>query len=83
MTMIAIYKDENKNMRSMERNYPTKKSFEHDIKRNGFIFVAILTDKEIEAIKDIGHPEHDKVCDKYCGRKYWRNDIHEFVRQCL
>lgn len=81
--LTAIYKDENKNMRSLKSDYSTKKNFEHDIKRNGFTFIAILNDKEIEAIKDNDHPEHDAISDKYCGRRYFRNDINEFVRQCL
>lgn len=83
MTYTGIYKDENKNMRSCRTEHNTKKDVERDIRGNGYTVVTILNDNEIEAIKDRDHADHSKVCDRQTSGNKWRNDICDYVRQCL
>lgn len=70
----AVYK-ENKNgfLRSMKSEYATKSDFEHDLRVNGYIPVAILTDNQITAIKN-----HDEKMNS----RFLNLDF-EFVRECL
>ena len=70
----AVYK-ESKNgfLRSMKSEYATKANFEHDLRANGYIPVAILTDEQITAIKN----HDDEMISKF------RKLDFEFVRECL
>lgn len=72
MKFTAIYKTERKDhLRSMTSEYNTKTEFRKDLKQNGYITIAILTDKEIEDIKN----------NEYTN-KYLNLDL-EYVKQCL
>lgn len=70
----AVYK-ESKNgfLRSMKSEYATKVDFEYDLRANGYIPVAILTDNQITAIKN----HDDKMNSKFLKLDF------EFVRECL
>lgn len=73
-TYTAVYKESrNGFLRSMKSAYETKAKFEHDLRANGYIPVAILTDEQITAIKS----HDDEMLSKF------RKLDFEFVRECL
>ena len=74
MKYTAVYKNKKcGDLRHMiQTDYKTKADFKADVKRNGLILIAILTDKEIELIKN---GEYDI---------FKRTNLdYEYVRQCI
>ena len=70
----AVYKESrNDFLKSMKSEYATKADFEHDLRLNGYIPIAILTDEQITAIKN-----HDEKMNS----KFTKLD-YEYVRECL
>lgn len=70
----AIMKMENGgHIHKVDYDYSSKKDFAHDIRANGYGVSAILTDDEIQRIKDAGWRS---------GLKY-SNLVIDFVLQCL
>ena len=70
----AVYKESrNDFLRSVKSEYATKADFEHDLRANGYIPVAILTDEQITAIKSYD----DKMNSKFLKLDY------EYIRECL
>lgn len=53
-------------------DYKTKKEFKTDLQENGYTVLAILTDKQIQEIKQLGEYEVDI-----------NSRIHEYTKQCL
>ena len=70
----AVYKEGRKgDLHSIKSEYARKIDFEKDMRRNGFIPIAILTDQQISAIK---------AGDITMINKFLKLDF-EFVKQCL
>lgn len=71
----AIYKESRKgDLHSIRSEYASKSDFTKDLRRNGFIPIAILTDKQIEAIKN---PDDMTMINKFLKLDF------EYVKQCL
>lgn len=72
---IGIYKTERngylKNM--VQTDYNSKNDFSADLRRNGYRVIAILTDEEINKIKNSDH----EMFHKYLNLDF------EYVTQCL
>lgn len=70
----AVYKESRKSfLRSLKSEYATKAAFERDLRANGYIPVAILTDEQITAIKE----HDDEILNKFLKLDF------EYVRECL
>ena len=73
-TYTAVYKESRKGyLRSIRSEYDTKKDFERDVRMNGYIPVAILTDEQITAIKN----DDEKTMFKFLKLD------PDFVKECL
>lgn len=74
MIYTAVYREKRSEyLRHLKSEYATKKDFENDIRRNGYIPVAILTENDITSIKN---------CDDKIICKFLKLDF-EYVRECL
>lgn len=74
MAYTAVYRDENKNLRSIRHEgYNTKSSFAKDLRRNAMPVIAILTDEQITNIKNGNF---------HLVPSFIRLDF-EFVKECL
>lgn len=72
-TAIMTNQQRNAHWHKVDEDYKTKKNFERDIRANGYRVTAILTDAEIERIKEYRWA---------VGSKY--SDITiDYVLQCL
>lgn len=70
----AVYKESRKgDLHSIRSEYSRKSDFTRDLRKNGFIPIAILTDQQISAIK---------AGDMTMINKFLKLDF-EFVKQCL
>ena len=71
----AVYKETRKgDLHSRKSEYTRKADFITDLRKNGLIPVAILTDKQIEAIKN---PDDMTMISKFLNLDF------EFVKECL
>ena len=70
----AVYKENRRgDLHSLKSEYSSKANFARDLRKNGLIPVAILTDNQIEAIKK---------SDITIMNKFLNLDF-EYVKQCL
>jgi hypothetical protein len=74
--LTAIIKINNATTHKIYNDYKTKKEFKSDLIGNGFIVLAVLTDKEIEVIKNL---------DSNDERLWFNNNYryYDYVRQQL
>jgi len=64
--LTAIYKfSRNGNVKHMTREYRTKGEFKQDLKDNGMRILAILTDKEIQEIKEAHWSDSTELYQEY------------------
>ena len=81
MLYTAIYKDENKILHSMiQSDYSNKRDFEKDLRRNGYVPIIVLTERQIKLIKENEDSYFDKLA-KQKGRIALT--IYDFVRECI
>lgn len=64
-------------------DYSTKKDFRHDLKANGYVVYAILTDDEIEAIKNRRNLSTREEIDLDVKYTKMHKDLVDYVDQCL
>ena len=75
MEYTAVYKESRKgDLHSIRSEYARKADFTRDLRSNGFIPVAILTDEQIKAIKN---PDDMTMMSKFLNLDF------EYVKECL
>ena len=70
--LTAIIKIDGATTHKTYNDYKTKKAFKSDLIQNGYKVIAILTDKQIQEVLDLGTYEVDVT-----------SEVQEYIRQCL